>query len=58
MLVDVEIKSDKFLIRKDGIIYATPLLVAIAIVEMTDLVFALDSIPAVLAITHPIHSFS
>jgi len=51
MPVDVEIKSDKFLIRKNGIIYATPLLVAIAIVEMTDLVFALDSIPAVLAIT-------
>jgi tellurite resistance protein TerC len=51
MPVDVEIKSDKFLICKNGIIYATPLLVAIAIVEMTDLVFALDSIPAVLAIT-------
>jgi tellurite resistance protein TerC len=51
MPVDVEIKSDKFLIRKNGIMYATPLLVAIAIVEMTDLVFALDSIPAVLAIT-------
>ncbi len=51
MPVDVEIKTDKFLIRKNGILYATPLLVAIAIVEMTDLVFALDSIPAVLAIT-------
>jgi tellurite resistance protein TerC len=51
MPVDVEIKTDKFLLRKKGILYATPLLVAIAIVEMTDLVFALDSIPAVLAIT-------
>ncbi len=51
MPVDVEIKTDKFLLRKNGILYATPLLVAIAIVEMTDLVFALDSIPAVLAIT-------
>ncbi|HJU95908.1 MAG TPA: TerC family protein [Nitrososphaera sp.] len=51
MPVDVEIKTDKFVLRKNGILYATPLLVAIAIVEMTDLVFALDSIPAVLAIT-------
>ncbi|MDQ4014323.1 MAG: TerC/Alx family metal homeostasis membrane protein [Thermoproteota archaeon] len=49
--VDVELKTDKFLLRRDGILYATPLLVAIVIVEMTDLVFALDSIPAVLAIT-------
>jgi tellurite resistance protein TerC len=51
MPVDVEIKTDKFVLRKNGILYATPLLVAIVIVEMTDLVFALDSIPAVLAIT-------
>jgi tellurite resistance protein TerC len=51
MPVDVQIKTDKFFLRKNGILYATPLLVAIAIVEMTDLVFALDSIPAVLAIT-------
>jgi tellurite resistance protein TerC len=51
MPVDVEVKTDKFLLRKDGILYATPLLVALAIVEMTDLIFALDSIPAVLAIT-------
>lgn len=51
MPVDVEIKTDKFLLRKNGILYATPLLVAIAIIEMTDLVFALDSIPAILAIT-------
>jgi tellurite resistance protein TerC len=51
MPVDIEIKTDKFLLHKNGILYATPLLVAIAIIEMTDLVFALDSIPAVLAIT-------
>ncbi len=51
MPVDIELKTDKFLLRKNGILYATPLLVAIVIVEMTDLVFALDSIPAVLAIT-------
>jgi tellurite resistance protein TerC len=49
--VSLEIHGSKFLSRKNGIIYATPLLVALVIVEMTDLVFALDSIPAILAIT-------
>ncbi len=34
-----------------GVLYATPLLVALVMIEMTDLVFALDSIPAVLAVT-------
>ena len=51
MLVDVDLKTDMFLLRKSGILYATPLLVAIVIVEMTHLIFALESIPAVLAIT-------
>lgn len=51
MPVSLELHNGKFLARKDGILYATPLLVALAIVEMTDLVFAIDSIPAVLAIT-------
>ncbi len=53
MPVDVATKTDKFLIRaaSTGVLYATPLLVALVMIEMTDLVFALDSIPAVLAIT-------
>lgn len=52
MPVSVEVKSDKFLIRAaTGVLYATPLLVALVMIEMTDLVFALDSIPAVLAVT-------
>lgn len=51
MPVDVQLKTNKFLVRTNGILYATPLLVALVIVEMTDLIFALDSIPAVLAIT-------
>ena len=40
-----------FLKRINGVLYATPMLVALVIVEITDLVFALDSIPAVLAVT-------
>ena len=49
--VSLEIHGNRFLSRKNGIIYATPMLVALVIVEMTDLVFALDSIPAILAIS-------
>ncbi|HKU48798.1 MAG TPA: TerC/Alx family metal homeostasis membrane protein, partial [Nitrososphaera sp.] len=47
-----QLHENKFLVRlAGGALYATPLLVALVIVEMTDLVFAIDSIPAVLAIT-------
>ncbi len=47
-----QLHENKFLIRlANGALYATPMLVALVIVEMTDLVFAIDSIPAVLAIT-------
>jgi len=49
--IQTEIKESKFVIKKNGILYATPLLIALIIIEMTDLVFAMDSIPAVLAIT-------
>jgi tellurite resistance protein TerC len=43
--------GDAFWIRQGGRILATPLLVALIIVETTDVVFALDSVPAVLAVT-------
>jgi len=47
-------QGDKFFIRdwrgKPGI-YATPLLMVLVIIETTDLLFAVDSVPAVLAIT-------
>ena len=49
--VQTEIEEPKFLVRKNGVLFATPLLIALIIIEMTDLVFAMDSIPAVLAIT-------
>ena len=50
--LDLSIKSERFVFRRENILYATPLLVALVAVEMTDLFFALDSIPAVLAITN------
>jgi tellurite resistance protein TerC len=37
--------------RESGRLVATPLLVALVVIETTDIVFALDSIPAVLAVT-------
>jgi len=40
----------KFLVRDDGL-YATPLLLVLIVIETTDVLFAADSIPAVLAIT-------
>ena len=46
-----EFHGDKFIVKKDGIKYATPLLVCLIIIESTDLVFAIDSIPAIFAIT-------
>lgn len=41
----------KFFIHRMGVRAATPLFVALIVIELTDIVFALDSIPAILAIT-------
>ena len=41
----------KFFVREDGRLLATPLLLVLIVVETTDVVFAVDSIPAVLSIT-------
>ena len=41
----------RFFVRRDGRLYATPLFVALIMVELTDVVFAVDSIPAILAVT-------
>ena len=42
--------GDKFFIRENGHRLATPLLVVVAVIEFTDLIFAVDSIPAIFAI--------
>ena len=39
------------LVRRNGRMYVTPLLIALVLVETTDFVFALDSIPAIFSIT-------
>lgn len=43
--------EDKFFVRRGGFLNATPLFVVLVVIETTDVVFALDSIPAVLAIS-------
>jgi tellurite resistance protein TerC len=45
------IRDDRFFIRKGGKIAATPLFLALLVVESSDVIFAVDSIPAVLAVT-------
>jgi tellurite resistance protein TerC len=47
-----DFEGDRFFIRKGGILAATPLLIALLVVETTDVMFAIDSIPAIFAITH------
>lgn len=49
--VSKAVHNDKFFIRKGGIKFATPLFVALILIELTDILFAIDSIPAILAIT-------
>jgi tellurite resistance protein TerC len=46
-----EIHGSSFLVRSHGRWLATPLLVALIAVELTDIVFAIDSVPAALAIS-------
>lgn len=43
--------AQKFFIRKNGVLFATPLFIVLALVEFTDIIFAVDSIPAIFAVT-------
>jgi tellurite resistance protein TerC len=49
--VTEDYEGGKFLVRRNSRLYATPLLVVLLLIETTDLLFATDSIPAVLAIS-------
>lgn len=46
-----QIHDSKFLVKIKGKTYLTPLLVALIVIEFMDLIFAVDSIPAIFAIT-------
>lgn len=45
------IEGQKFFIRKEGLLFATPLFVALLFIEVSDIIFAVDSVPAIFAIT-------
>jgi tellurite resistance protein TerC len=51
MPVTEDFEGDKFFVRRAGVLFATPLFLILLIVESTDLVFAVDSIPAIFAVT-------
>ena len=46
-----ELHGERFFVMQDGLRYATPLFLALVLVEISDLIFAVDSIPAIFAIT-------
>ena len=51
MKITTEFHGERFFVMKDGLRYATPLFLALVLVEFSDLIFAVDSIPAIFAIT-------
>lgn len=46
--------GQRFLIRRGGVLLATPLLAVLVLVEVTDIIFAVDSIPAIFAVTNDV----
>ncbi|MDR2395029.1 MAG: TerC/Alx family metal homeostasis membrane protein [Endomicrobium sp.] len=44
-------KTKSFFVKKDKVLYATPMFAAVVVIEMSDIIFAVDSIPAVLSIS-------
>lgn len=49
--VTKEMEGSKFFVKRNERLYATPLLIVLLVVETTDVIFAVDSVPAILAIT-------
>jgi TerC family integral membrane protein len=45
------LQGDRFFIRQSGLLYATPLFLVLVMVEISDVIFAVDSIPAIFAVT-------
>lgn len=51
MPVTADYEGSKFFLKREGKAFATPLFIVLLVVESTDVVFAVDSIPAILGIT-------
>jgi tellurite resistance protein TerC len=46
-----DLHGQRFFVRSNGVLYATPLFVALLFLEATDVIFAVDSVPAIFALT-------
>ncbi len=49
--VTPDYRGDRFFVREKGVLMATPMFVVLLLVEISDLIFAVDSIPAIFAVT-------
>lgn len=49
--VSEELEGEKFFVRKNKVLYATPLLAILVLIEGSDIIFAIDSIPAIFSVT-------
>lgn len=49
--VHPQIEGQSFFIKKDGLTYVTPLFLALIFLELSDIIFAVDSVPAIFALT-------
>ncbi len=45
------LEGQRFFLRRDGVLMATPLFLVLILVEVTDIIFSIDSVPAIFAIT-------
>jgi len=46
-----QLQGDKFFVRQNGVLWFTPLFLVLVLVEASDVIFAVDSIPAIFAVT-------
>ncbi|MDP1317598.1 TerC family protein [Acinetobacter lwoffii] len=51
MRITPQLHGDKFFVRQNGLLWATPLFLVLILVEASDVIFAVDSIPAIFAVT-------
>jgi predicted tellurium resistance membrane protein TerC len=50
-IVTPEYRGDKFFVKEEDVWKVTPLFVVLAVIELSDVIFAIDSIPAVFGVT-------
>ncbi|WP_104511519.1 TerC family protein [Acinetobacter indicus] len=51
MRITPQLEGSRFFVRKEGLLWATPLFLVLILVEASDVIFAVDSIPAIFAVT-------